>query len=78
MNNQSRRSRPAQGSTRRTVVAALLAAPIVGSLARFAAARRAAIAASRPAADGRSGQRCALCGSEAHSMLGCPDTPKVV
>ena len=63
--------------TRRTVLGALLAMPAVAALARRASPRHGATA-SRPGSIGGSGACCAVCGSGAHSMLACPDSPKVV
>lgn len=66
-------------ATRRTIVGALLALPVVGAVARFAGTRRGSAADARPRSIGRSSARCALCGHSGHSMLSCPDatTPDI-
>lgn len=70
--------RASPSSTRRAVIATLLSAPVVGVLARRAATRQALASAARPAALGPSTRHCALCGQGTHTMLDCPDSPRVV
>jgi len=66
--------------SRRVLVRALFAAPLVGAAAAAGAAAARSVRASRPAASGSSSTRCALCGSADHQMLdrGCPATKAVV
>jgi hypothetical protein len=64
-------------TTRRTVVATLLSMPVVARFARRAAPSRDA-ASRRPVSIGGSGTRCGVCGSDGHSMLSCPESPRVV
>lgn len=69
---------PMSATTRRTVVGALVASPVVAVLARWSGRLRRNAGSLRPAADGRSSQRCASCGAGDHSMLSCPSNPKVI
>lgn len=64
-------------ATRRTVVGALLSMPVVAWFARHVGSRADA-ASQRPLSVGVSGGCCAVCGSGAHSMLSCPESPRVV
>lgn len=65
-------------TTRRTVVGALIASPVVAVMARWAGRLRRNATELRPTAQGRSSQRCASCGAADHSMLVCPSNPKVI
>jgi len=75
--DNSRARAGATAATRRTVVGALLSMPVVAWFARRAGTRSSA-AMRRPASLGVSGGCCAVCGSDGHSMLSCPDSPRVV
>ena len=63
-------------TTRRRLLGALAALPLIGAAAPRIA-RLVPAAWTRPAGDGTSASRCATCGSPEHSMLaaGCPATP---
>jgi hypothetical protein len=65
-------------ATRRTVVGTLLSMPLVAWFARRAAPAGSDAARRRPASIGASSGRCAVCGGDGHSMLSCPDSPRVV
>lgn len=77
--NELDAKRPGGGTaTRRTVLAGVAAAPGVALLSRLGARLRRHAGAVRPAADGTSAHRCAVCGASSHTMLSCPTTPTVV
>ncbi|MCC6829862.1 MAG: hypothetical protein IT200_00820 [Thermoleophilia bacterium] len=69
--------------TRRRLLAAALAAPVVATftplLRTHAAAARGMAGALRPSPDGRADRRCASCGAPDHTMLdaACPARPRV-
>lgn len=67
-------------TTRRRVLGAIAAVPLLAAGATLARAAQRSIAASRPAPIGRSAALCGACGSATHAMLdpACPATPKVV
>jgi hypothetical protein len=65
-------------ATRRTVVATLVASPMVAVIAGWSGRFRRSATVLRPAGEGRSSQRCASCGAADHSMLACPSSPKVI
>ena len=70
----------ADQASRRGFLAGVLAMPTAFVGARALAAVAKAIRISRPAAEGRSTTRCAVCGRSDHRMLDrrCPGAPEVV
>ncbi len=64
-------------ASRRGFLAGLLAVPAAFVGARALAATRRSAAALRPAPQGRSSTRCAICGAADHGMLRCPRAPEV-
>jgi len=67
-------------TTRRRVLAGLLALPAAAVALGIAAAARGGVAAMRPGSRGTTVTTCAQCGRPGHSMLdpACPAAPKVV
>jgi hypothetical protein len=63
--------------SRRSFVAGIVALPAAFVAARLIAARSTSIRSLRPAPEGTSATRCALCGSDRHAMLRCPRAPEV-
>lgn len=70
----------ADQASRRGFLAGVLAVPAAFVGARVLAAAAKAVRISRPAAEGRSTTRCAVCGGADHRMLDrrCPGAPEVI
>jgi hypothetical protein len=70
----------ADQASRRGFLAGVLAVPAAFVGARVLAAAAKAVRISRPAAEGRSTTRCAVCGGSDHRMLDrrCPGAPEVI
>lgn len=64
--------------SRRTLLRAMLASPIVLLAASAARALRSGASAARPLASGTSSTRCGACGASGHTMLdrACPAAPE--
>jgi len=70
----------ADQASRRGFLAGVLALPAAFLGAKTLAAAVRAVRLSRPAAEGRSTTRCAVCGGTDHRMLErrCPGAPEVI